>query len=215
MFKSINLLCVFFVIAMSAYSQKEDCFRPFYVSGDRIIYTDSTVVNDVAVYTDSLIVDISVVYTDSIIVEGSVIYTDSTRSYHVDYPITLTGNPPFKKAFYRDSCEFIYQIRWITFNLWGQQRTNSSNEKKGYYILSANGRFIHYAFLTKEDGELYTKYNPIAEDKKGSFSFSERQYGKLLTWIQQEMDKGLIVSLTIDGKSMKRYRYVTKLFSDK
>jgi hypothetical protein len=214
MFKSINLLFVFFVIAMNAYSQKEDCFTPFYMSGDRIIYTDSTVVNGVTVYTDSLIVDISVVYKDSIIVEGVVVYTDSAMSYRVDYPITLTDNPPFKKAFYRDYCEFIYQIHWMTFRFWRQQRTNSSDEKNGYYILSANGRFIRYAFLTQADGELYTKYNPVEEDKKGNFSFSERQYGKLMKWLQEEIDKGLTVSLGIDAKSMRRYRYVTKFFSD-
>jgi hypothetical protein len=218
MFKFINLLFVCFVITTNAYSQKKDCSDSpfyFYLSGDkmnRIIYTDSTIVNSVTVYTDSLIVDFAVVYTDSIIVDASVIYTDSMLSYKVDYPITLTNNPPFKKAIYRDYCEFSHQIFLMTSILSRQQGTNFSDEKKGYYILSSDDRFIRYAFLTKADGELYDKYSPIEENNKTCFSFSKRQYGKLVNWIQQEIDKGLIVSVTIGSKNKKTY--IAKLFSN-
>jgi hypothetical protein len=98
----------------------------------------------------------------------------------------------------------------ITIKLWRQQVANLSDEKKGYYILSAEGRFIRYAFITKADGELYAKYNPIETDNKGSLSFSNRKYEKLIKWTQQEIDKGLMVSV---GNKNKR-KYVCKSFQN-
>jgi hypothetical protein len=206
MFK--KLLFVFFIITTNVYSQKRDCsgYHPLYLSGDRVIYTDSIIANDVRIYTDSVVLDIFVSYIDSSIIDNFVIYTDSVVSY--SYP--LTNNPPFKNAVYRDYCEFFREMFFITTMLWRQERVRTSDEEKKYYIFSANNRFINYTSVSKNNGELYAKYNPTGKDNKNSFSFSQRQFDKLTNWVLQEMDKGLKVS--VGSKNKKTY--IAKSFSD-
>jgi hypothetical protein len=47
--KNLGILFIFFIIT-NAYSQKKNCSSlPFYMSGDRIIYTDSTIINGVTI----------------------------------------------------------------------------------------------------------------------------------------------------------------------
>lgn len=206
MFKCINSLIVFFVITMNAYSQKVDrSERCFYCTGESVIYTDSTIVNGATVYTDSLIVDISVVYTDSTVIDGSIIYTDSNITYSPrNYHITLTNNPPFKSAIYRNNCEYFELIQSCTFMLW----MPIPDEKRGYFIFSSDKKFVNYAFIKDIDGELYAKYNPMKKENNGSITFSMRNSNKLTDWIQKEMDKGRIVSM---GCKNKR-KYICKSF---
>jgi hypothetical protein len=176
------------------------------MSGDRVIYTDSTIDNGVRVYTDSIVLDIFVSYIDSSIIDGFVVYTDSVVSYH--YP--LTNNPPFNNAVYHDYCEFFREMFFITTMLWKQERIKTSYEEKRYYILFANNKFINYTSVSRNDSELYAKYNPIGEDNNGSFSFSQRQFDKLTNWVLTEMDKGLKVSIASKNKKT----YIAKSFSD-
>jgi len=213
MLKYLSVVFVFLVVSMNAYSQKRNCSDgyPFYMSGDTIIYTDSVIKNGLTVYTDSLVVKISTIYLDSVVIDGSIVYTDSAISYEMDYPITLKDNPLFKKAIYRDYCEFINLINDITFTVWAQ--VHNSDEKKGYYILSSDDRFINYAFLTKKDNrELYAKYNPVGKDNSSSLSSVIRtiRENKLMRWVRQEMKKGLIVSIG----SRNGLTYIGKSFTD-
>jgi hypothetical protein len=198
-----KILLIFFVITTNVYSQKKkDCsdYIPLYMSGDRIIYTDSTIVNGVISYTDSIVVDISVSYKDSTVIDGSIVYTDSGISYKVNYPI----NSPFKNLIYRDYCGIFLEMFIITTNLWLQEKSIKALEtEKKYYIFSADSRFISYASVSKNDGELYAKYNPIGENNNGSFSFSQRQFEKLIDLLLQEVDRGMIVS--IGSKNKKTY----------
>lgn len=212
MSKFVNLLFVFLIITVNAYSQKQDCSEhPFHLSEEYIpvFYVDSIIVDGLTVYTDSITMDIvSVDYTDSVEIDGSLIYIGG-NVYKVNYPITLTNNPPFKKAIYRgDYCEFFRLMHRITARLWGQQVSKTSDEKGRYYILSSGNKYINYAYMRTSDDDFYTKYNPLREDNNGSFSFSDRQFNKLMNWVQQEMDKGLIVTV---GSKNKR-TYIAKSF---
>ena len=214
MYRYIKVFCIFFIVTANVYSQKKDCScRPiyFYMTGDRVIYTDSIIVDGVTVYTDSFIVDVTVVPKGTTVSDATVasFSGDSIVFYKADYPFTLTDNPPFKNAIFRDDCEFLHQMRLVVIRLWRQEADNLPEEKKGYYILSAENRYINYGFLTKEEGELYAKYNP-ENDMKSNFSFSKRQYGKLIHWVKQEMDKGMKVS--IGSKNQKTY--VAKSFGN-
>jgi hypothetical protein len=209
MLKRINLLLVVFVITVNAYSQGKDCTGyPFYLSGGYVpvYYTDSTVVNGITVYTDSIIINI--VSVDNIdTINGSRIYISGhNRLYNVNYPFTLTNNPPFKKAIYRnDSCGFSSLLFIINSHI---GRHSKSVGEKRYAILSSDDKYINYASLTEADGEFYTKYNPIEEDCKVCFSFSKNKKEELMAWIRQKMNKGLIVSIGIEKKT-----YIAKLFA--
>ena len=205
---------VFLVITTAVYSQqKKDCsgkyaYFSFYMSynpntsENKIFYTDSTIINGVTVYTDSLVVEITVSYSDSTVIGDSVIYSGRSTSYKVDYPFTLTNNPPFKKAIYRDYCELMVLMRNLASQLLTQsiKKIKFPDEKKAYYILSPEGRYINYASLTKADGELYAKYKLNKKDKN---IISIRNYGKLRNFVQQEMEKGHKV--IIDSKNSRTY----------
>lgn len=211
MFKFVKFLFVFFVITLNSYSQKKDCSdRPFYLLDEYVpvYYTDSIIVNGLTVYTDSIIIKAVPIDYSSDTINGSLVYING-NVYEVNYPIVLTNNLPFKKAIYRDDyCGFWHLFFSITFRLWVQQTAKNSEEKGRYYILSSDKRYINYASIRKNDGDFYTKYNPSRENNNGSISFSERQFEKLMNWAQQEMDKGLIVSV---GSKNKR-TYIVKSF---
>ena len=214
MFKYVNLLCFFVIISVNAYSQKRNCCGhfPFDYSQSGIIYIDSIIVNGVTVYTDSIVIERVVVYTDSMIVNGSVVYTDSSVSQRVtNYPITLTNKSPFNKAVFRDYCEFRnLMLLHIHFRLWCQQVSKLSDGKKGYYILSSDDRYINYAFISETDDK-FSEYDPMDD----GFSFSQKRYCYLMDWVEQEIDKGLMVSIGVKSiKNIKSKRtYIAKSFN--
>lgn len=209
------MLLVFFIMTANAYSQKRDCKgRYFDTLRSRIAYTDSSMINGSTVYTDSLIeVDIIITYNDDTVgavIKGFISDAGSRAFDRIHYPITLSDNPPFKEAIFRDYCEFLHRLDFMDVMLYRQERKNLPNEEKGYYIISSDDKYINYAFLSRDDGELHTKYNPITGDNnESSFSFSQRQYGKFIKHVQHELNKGLIVSF---GRKNKK-TYVVKTFS--
>ena len=210
--KHKGLFFVFLVIAANAYSQEVDCsqYKPFYLfSGkeNKVYYIDSVVVNGETVYTDSITVNVSLAYTDSILVDGLVIYTDSiVIGYGIgNYPIVLKNNPPFQYAIFRDDCcEFYRRMTFISMGLiaqyMGPNKLQKKEKGKVYYILYMDDRFVNYAYISKKNADYYDKYYPMQAD----ISFSRKQYyKKMLDWILQEMNKGLIVS--IGRKDSKTY----------
>ena len=211
-FYSISILLAFLFVATSAYSQTiDDCSRPFYMTGESVIYIDSIVVEGKTIYTDSLLVNVTVTYKDSIIVDDKVVYTDSSMSFGVVYPIIIAENPPFRYAtFLNDYCGFLNQMSLIYI---GFTKNFHSKTTSGYHIFSMDNKYIKYDFLTPKDGELYAKYNPFQEKNKETLRFSNRQYyNKLFDWIQKEICEGKIVSIDIDS-SKKRKTFIGKSFN--
>lgn len=176
MYKYKKFVClIILVMTMNVYSQKVDCTgRCFYCTGKNVIYTDSTIIDGITVYTDSLMVKVSVVYTDSSI-------TFSPINYH----IVLKDSTPFTATIYRNDCEFIYLI----LNSISMMELN-----KSYFIFSSDKKYVNYAIIKDIDTELYAKYNPIKKDNNASISFSINNDKNIIKWIQNEMDKGRIVS---------------------
>ncbi len=212
MFNRISILLAFLFVAKNVYSQAiDDCSRPFYMTGESVIYTDSIVIEGKTIYTDSLLVNVTVTYKDSIIVDDKVIYTDSSMSFGVVYPIIIAENPPFRYAtFLNDYCGFLNQMSLIYI---GFTKDFHSRTTSGYHIFSMDNKYIKYDFLMPKDGELYAKYNPSQEKDKGTLRFSNRQYyTKLFDWIQKEICEGKIVSIDIDS-SKKRKTFIGKSFN--
>lgn len=198
----LSKLCLFLlVISINAYSQKEDCLgRCFYCTEKNVIYTDSTIIDGITVYTDSLMVKVSVVYTDSIETNGTVFYTDSSITYSpMNYHIVLKDSSPFTAAIYRNDCEFIY----LLLNSISMMELN-----KCYFIFSSDKKYIKYALIRDVNSKLYAIYNPIKKDNNVGISFSLNNDKNIIKWIQNEIDKGKIVSF---GCKNKR-RYICKSF---
>ena len=82
--------------------------------------------------------------------------------YKIYYPITLKDNSLFKKAVYHNDFELMSHIR---YSLYYQRK---KDDKKGYFVLTSDSKYINYAFLEKKDGYLYTKYNPLNEYNSGT-----------------------------------------------
>lgn len=199
------------MITLNVYSQKVDCLeRCFYCTGKNVIYMDSTIVNGKTVYTDSLIVKVSVLYTDSIVSNGLVVYTDSSITYSpLNYDITLKNSFPFTSAIYRNECEYLELIKSSFIMFWYDEENKTiSDNKKGYFIYSSDKKYIKYAYIKDVDGELYIKYNPIIKDNIGNVSFSINQFSELSNWMQNEMNKGKIVSLGYKNEQ----RFICKSF---
>jgi len=188
-------------MTMNVYSQKVDCSgRCFYCTGENVIYMDSTIVNGITVYTDSLMVKVSVIYTDSIVNNGVVVYTDSSITFSpMNYHIVLKDSTPFTSAIYRNDCEFIY----LLLNSISMMELN-----KCYFIFSSDKKYIKYALIKDVNSKLYAKYNPIKKDNNASISFSINNDKNIIKWIQNEMDKGRIVSF---GYKNER-RFICKSF---
>ncbi|MDD3281668.1 MAG: hypothetical protein PHC83_08885 [Bacteroidales bacterium] len=201
MFKSVNFLFILLGITINVYSQKEDCTGfPFYLRENNVVYMDSTFVNGIKIYTDSIIVEEIITYTDSTLVNGLLVYTDSNIHLEVkNYPISLINNLPFTSAIYRNDCEFIYLI----LNSISMMELN-----KSYFIFSSDKKHVNYAITKDIDTELYAKYNPIKKDNNASISFSINNDKNIIKWIQNEMDKGRIVSF---GYKNER-RFICKSF---
>jgi hypothetical protein len=126
-------------------------------------------------------------------------------SLKIDYPISLTDDSLFTSAIYREYCELRILIRHITLKLSLQQVNMIFNEEKRYFVLSADDMYIRYAFLRKSDYGIYAKYIPIQKDDNNmviTFRRTETQK-KLLYWVKQEIEKGLIVSII--GKNRRTY----------
>ena len=214
------LVFTFVIITVNtAYSQKKECrYYSYYLTNSIVknfpkdflrdttlyIYVDSNIVNGLTVYTDSVKVDIFVNNEDYLFMFGDfnmVLRNDEPLLYKIYYPIPLIDNPLFKKAVYRNDCAGV--LSHMGHRLYSQQKVGTP---KGYFILSADEKYIKYAFLTETNGELYTKYDPLNKDNGGTVTTMKRK--KFNSWITQELDKNEVISITQIGNV-----YIVKSFS--
>jgi hypothetical protein len=77
-----------------------------------------------------------------------------------DYPFVLIDYPPFEYAVYQeDETELSAYIKSVL-----EEQEEISSENTGYFILSFEGVFINYGFLTEATSSYYYLYNPNDPD---------------------------------------------------
>ena len=219
------LVFLFLITTINAvYSQgkKSNCYSLYFAdyllsnfskdfSKDTIIYLhiDSNIVKVLTVYTDSIRVDISTKETkDNCMLSGCISQSNGTVFYNIYYPIPLVNNSLFRNAIYRDDDNgFKFLVSGIGLTRYSQQKSKIlKSDKKGYYILSFDGKYINYAFLEEKDGDLYTKYDPLGEGNGSTVTIKRK---KLQNCISQETDtnKNRVISIGKIGNV-----YVVKSF---
>jgi hypothetical protein len=81
---------------------------------------------------------------------------------------------------------------------WSSHEPMSNEEgEKGYFVISCDDEYIYSGILKENNNELYAKYNPMKEDSKDIYPvIKTKNYKEFQNWIIQEMNKGAIISIT-------------------
>jgi hypothetical protein len=140
--------------------------------------------------------------------------TDTTYNYDTTYLIlNLTDKYPFSAAISRDRTDILaMEIGFIATTIDMQRKEGIFKDKKGYFVISCDDKYIYYGFLKENNSELYDEYNPIKENSKDtSLVIKTKNCRKLYNWVITEMEKGSIISIIGDKKGT----YIGKLFIGK
>ena len=172
--------------------------KDFFGDTTLYIYTDSNTTNGLTIYTDSIRVDISNNDTciDALGESNSFMMSRNDRELlcQIHYPITLTDNPLFKKAVYHNDDGWLATSN-IGYILYHQEKEG----KKGFFILSYDGKYINYALLEEKDGALHAKYSPLNKGNSGIVTTIKKK--ELRNWITQktEANENTIISIIKNG----------------